>query len=208
MPCATPRETGVATATPAARSPAAASARLANGTTGSWSPCTSSTGGRAYLAGQPLRLEQPPREADDPRQRRRRRSPTCSAIIVPWLKPTSTVRSGRRRRGHGVEPAVEPARTPPTAEARATPRGCRRARGSETTGSPWVARAALRRVRRQEPGSRQVRRQRLGEPDQVVAVRAVAVQEDQHRNPIRRCTPGTPPRPSARRARTGRPASS
>ena len=182
MPWPTPRETWVAVSTPAAVSARAASARLANGTIGSWSPCTSSTGGReAISAGQRLGLEQPPGEADDAGEAApRRRSPTCSAIIVPWLKPTSTVRSGgdlaaprrraRRRAGakaaaaeaarHRLGRAVEPGDRKPLVSHRIVGAALA-ARSAPGSGCSAGAAPAARRAR---SGRCRRRRSRAGRP--------------------------------------------
>ena len=64
-----------------------------------------------------------------------RRSPTCSAIIVPWLKPKSTVRSGGDPlRRDLVEPGVEQPRTAARAAPRATASGVPSSQG---IGNHW-----------------------------------------------------------------------
>ena len=152
----------------------------ATGTIGSSSPCTRSTGGRDDDLGREPRRA--PAAAPRSRRCRRpappRRSPTCSAIIVPWLKPKSTVRSGGVVGGDPVEPGVEQART------RRPPASRRRLGRPVEPGDrkPLIAEGLLTqrcgRVRARRSGCPAGGRQRLGQADQVVAVGAVAVQED------------------------------
>ena len=89
----------------------AASGRPRRGTTSSASPWTSSTGGRAGdLAGQGLGGQQRAGVAQDRRPAPHgRRSPACSAIMAPWLKPISARPvSGRPSRGQlGVHEGIQ-----------------------------------------------------------------------------------------------------
>ena len=110
-----------------------------------------------------------------------RRRPTCSAIIVPWLKPTSASADGGslRRVQFGIEEGVERRARP----VDAAPALVRIAEGQRKPLPPDRRLAAgLRRMRRDERGVRQQRLPGAADVDQVVAVGAVAVQE--HDQPL------------------------
>ncbi len=121
-----------------------------------------------------------------------RRRPTCSAIIVPWLNPTSA--SARRRkiapRELGIEKLLErgPAAFTPVQRSF----GSRNVSGNHCASDRRLA-ARLRRVRRHEGGMRQESLPGAADVDEVVAVRAVAMQEHDElaRRPGARLEPRT-----------------
>ena len=116
-----------------------------------------------------------------------RRSPTCSAIMVPWLKPTSaSADGGSFRRASSASrkcSSTGPALLTPV------PALVRRA-GEQRKPLPPGRRLAARlgRMRRDERGVRQQPLPGPADVDQVVAVGAIAVQE--HDEALGRCPPG------------------
>ena len=105
-----------------------------------------------------------------------RRKPTCSAIMVPWLKADQRQRRGRQLMPlqFGVEKGVEHRR----GGVDAGPALARIAEGERKPFAPDRRLAAgLRRVRRDESGVRQQALPGAADVDQVVAVGAIAVQE-------------------------------
>ena len=106
-----------------------------------------------------------------------RRGATWSAIMVPWLKPdqdqpvVGELVAGEFRIDEGVEE-----------RRRADGAVAKLALSTPASGNHWrpagIVAARLGRVRRDEGGIRQATRPQAPDADQVVAVGAVAVQED------------------------------
>ena len=105
-----------------------------------------------------------------------RRKPTCSAIMVPWLKPTSASADGGRLRR-----ASSASRKALSVGRGGVDAGPALVRIAERQRKPFAADrrlpARVRRMRRHEGGIRQQTLPGAADVDQVVAVGAIAVQE-------------------------------
>ncbi len=179
MPWATPSERCHCTPMPAAASAWPAMNIAWNGITSSRSPWTRRTGGlaRAFASrcSGPASAPEKATMAPGPRARR---NPTCSAIIVPWLKPT-------RARSRSVSPRRDSSasrKASRSGPARVTPRHISR-RIAHGQREPLEARTRPGRSARARAGETKAASGSSALPlpaerDQVVAVRAVAVEQD------------------------------
>src|ERR1700737_4027344 len=109
-----------------------------------------------------------------------RRSPTCSAIMVPWLKPTKATAEGGGQRGGRLVDADPALLGVPKSEGEPLPPARRLA-------------AWLRRVRGYEGAMGHERLPGAADLDQVLAVGPIAVQEH-HQLPRRAARLRLPPR--------------
>ena len=184
MPWPTPADRCHSTGTSSAASVSVAWNSAWTGMRSSRSPWMSRTGGRDLIsAASDLRIGIG-RQDQQARNSRRsatgaaaRRSPTCSAIMVPWLKPTSASAVGGRLR----RPSSASRKRSRTGAAVLAPVqrsfGSRMASGNHCRPVGACA-AGIGRVRRHEGGVRQQRLPGAADIDEVVAVGAIAMQED------------------------------
>jgi hypothetical protein len=197
MPCPTPADKCHCAGTPSAARPCAAWNSACAGMRSSWSPCTSSTGGRDRIASANFRIavrrqHQDARIADDRRRRHAAAQPDMQRHHRALAEADQRQRRWRQAEARklGIDEALQH-------RCRFVDSDPALVRIAKRQGEPLPphrrAAARLRCMRRHERRLRQQGLPRPAEFDEVVAVGAVAVQKH-HQLPRRagaRCEPRT-----------------